>query len=223
MNITPAPDEVMGLVGMDYWGPTEQPTAEGNRYVVTMTDYLSKFVLARAVKTNSAQEAADFFLDVCYHYGAPTKLITDQGSHFIAELTRTIINSCNTTHVLVTPYHPRSNAQTERFNATFAPALSKLMGEEKQNWDHLLQPIIYAYNTSQHSTTALTPFNLMFGRENLLLMDPKQMKVSLSKPNEYYEKVKQSRKFIIDYAKVNIEHRNKLAKLRYNKNRPDPH
>jgi hypothetical protein len=222
MNISPTPNEVMGLVGMDYWGPTDQSTTDGHRYVITITDYLSKFVFAKAVRTNSAQEAADFFLDVCYHYGAPTKLITDQGAHFIAELTRTIINSCHTTHILATPYHPMSNAQTERFNATFAPAVSKLMDEQKQNWDELLQPIIYAYNTSQHGTTTFTPFQIMFGRENQLLMDPQQMKISLSKPNQYYEKMKQTRKIIIDHAKWNIQYQSKLAKIRYDRNRPDP-
>ncbi|CAF1370955.1 unnamed protein product [Rotaria sordida] len=222
MNIIPTPNEVMGLVGMDYWGPTVQSTRNGNKYVITMTDYLSKYVFAKAVRTNSAQEAAEFFLDVCYHYGAPTKLITDQGPHFMAELTKSTINSCHTTHILATPYHPMSNAQTERFNATFVPALSKLMNEQNQDWDELLQPVIYAYNTSQHGTTRFSPFQIMFGRENLLLMDPRQMKISFSKQNQYYEKVKRARKIIIDHAKLNIQHQSKLAKIRYDRNRPDP-
>ncbi|CAF1442744.1 unnamed protein product [Rotaria sordida] len=222
MNITPTPNQVMSLAGMDYWGPTNQPTARGNRYVITITDYLSKFVFARAVKTNSAQEAADFFLDVCYHYGAPAKLITDQGPHFVAELTRTIIESCNTTHILATPYHPTSNAQTERFNATFAPALSKLISDQTQDWDDYLQPIIYAYNTSKHATTTLTPFHIMFTRENQLLMDPKQLKVSLMKPNQYYDKVKHSRELIINHVRLNIQRQNRSAKSRYDQNRPDP-
>jgi len=64
---------VTGLVGMDYWGPTDQTTTNGNRYVITITDYLSKFVFAKAVRTNSVQEATELFLDVCYHYGEPTK------------------------------------------------------------------------------------------------------------------------------------------------------
>ncbi|CAF1475208.1 unnamed protein product [Rotaria sp. Silwood1] len=108
MNIIPTPNEVMDLVGMDYWGPTEQSTTNGNKYVITMTDYLSKFGFAKAVTANSAQEATEVFLDVCYHYGASTKLITDQGPHFIAELTKSIINSYHTTHILATPYHPTS-------------------------------------------------------------------------------------------------------------------
>jgi hypothetical protein len=96
------------------------------------------------------------------------------------------------------------------------------MDEQKQDWDVWLQSIIYAYNTSQHKTTAVSPFRMMFGRENLLLMDPKQMKVSLSKPNQYYEEVKKSRQMIIDYAKLNIQRQDTLTKIRYDKNRPDP-
>ena len=53
-------------------------------------------------------------------------------------------------------------------------------------------------------------------------MDPQQMKISLSKPNQYYEKMKQARKVIIDHAKWNIQYQSKLAKIRYDRNRPDP-
>ncbi|CAF3848525.1 unnamed protein product [Rotaria magnacalcarata] len=203
--------------------PTSSSTnklSRGNRYVITLTDYLSKFAFVKAVKINSAQEAADFFLDVCYHCGAPSKLITDQGSHFVAELTRAIIESCNTTHILATPHHPTSNAQTERFNTTFAPALSKLTSDQTLDWDEFLQHVIYAYNTSKHTTTSLTPIQIMFTRENQLIMDPKKMKISLMKPNEYYEKAKQSRVLFFNHVKLNIKHQ--LVKTRHDKNRPDP-
>ena len=222
MNITPMPGEVMGLVGMDFCGPIEPLSRSGNRYVITMTDYLSKFTFAKAVPSNSAREAVEFFLDICYHYGAPTKLVTDQGPHFTAELTRMIIQSCNTTHVLATPYHPMSIAQTERFNATFAPAVAKLVNEEKQDWDSFLQPVLYAYNTSSHATTALSPFQVMFGRESQLFVEPKQLKISLSKPSEYYDKFKRSRSMIIQHAKANIQYQTQLAKRRFDRNRPDP-
>lgn len=184
------------------------------------------FIQIYVCESNGGQFGTDsggvFSREVCYRYGAPTKLVTDQGQHFAGDLTQAIIESCNTTHVLATPYHPKSVAQTERFNATFAPALAKLVNEEKEDWDVYLDPVIYAYNTSRHATTAVTPFELMFGRRNQDLMDPKQFKVVLSKPNDYFQRVKRSRKILLDHAKSNIQYHSQLAKCRYDENRPDP-
>ena len=42
------------------------------------------------------------------------------------------------------------------------------------------------------------------------------------KPNEYYDKVKKSRKLIIDYAQSTIQHQRTLSKKRFDTNRPDP-
>ncbi|CAF1045914.1 unnamed protein product [Didymodactylos carnosus] len=218
----PVPDEVLGMVGMDFWGPTQQPSANGNQYVVTMTDYLSKFVFAKPTPTNSAKDASQFFLEVVWGYGAPTKLLTDQGSHFVSELTNAIVKQCNTTHILSTPYHPMTNGQTERFNATFSPALAKLWEEEANNWDDFVPACVYPYNTGEHATTGYSPFQLMFGREFRLPIETKQAKITLSKPNNYYELIQKSRKILKKCAKANMEYQNQLTKKRFDQSRPDP-
>ncbi|CAF3782340.1 unnamed protein product [Rotaria sp. Silwood1] len=222
MHSTEFPNEVLGIVGMDFWGPTHQASLHGNRYVITMTDYLSKFVFAKAVPTNTAEQASKFFYEIVCQFGPPTKLITDNGSHFISELTQAVVQQCNTTHVLTTPYHPMSNGQTERFNATFAPSLAKLFDRKKQDWDVYLQSCVYAYNTGKHATTGLSPYQLMFGREPQPLMDRKQLKVRLSRPNAYWDVVRRSRLLFQQIATANALHQNSLAKTRFDKNRPNP-
>lgn len=62
----------------------------------------------------------------------------------------------------------------------------------------------------------------MFTRDTQLLMDPKQLKVSLTKPNQYYNQMRHARKIIINHTKMHIQHRNQMAKRRYDMNRPDP-
>jgi hypothetical protein len=222
MHSTELPNEVLGIVGMDYWGPTNEESLHGNRYVITMTDYLSKFVFAKPVPTNTAEEASKFFYEIVCQFGPPAKLITDNGSHFISELSEAVIQQCNTTHVLTTPYHPMSNGQTERFNATFAPSLAKLFDKKRQDWDIYLQSCVYAYNTGKHATTGMSPYQLMFGREPQPLMDRKQLKVRLSKPNVYWDAIKQSRLLFQQIATTNAQHQNWLTKQRYDKNRPNP-
>ena len=57
--------------------------------------------------------------------------------------------------------------------------LVKCTQKKKKDWDHFLDPCVYAYNTAVHESTAFTPFQLMFGRKALLpievadnIMDP---------------------------------------------------
>ncbi|CAF4678607.1 unnamed protein product, partial [Didymodactylos carnosus] len=50
------PQGILELVGMDFWDPTSQPSSTGNRYVLVITDYLSKFAVAKALPNNTARQ-----------------------------------------------------------------------------------------------------------------------------------------------------------------------
>jgi hypothetical protein len=57
------PDDVFQIVHMDFWGPV-RTSSSGNRYVVVLTDNLSKYVIAKALPTNSAHDTANFLLTI---------------------------------------------------------------------------------------------------------------------------------------------------------------
>ena len=42
--------------------------------------------------------------------------------------------------------------------------LAKLIAKGGHNWDSLLAPVLFAYRTTPHSSTGLTPFYLLYGR-----------------------------------------------------------
>ena len=69
------------------------------------------------------------------------------------------INKCRTT-----PYHPQGNGACERINQTVKKGLQKLLNEKNlENWDLVLPKVLFAYNTTVHSATGLTPYSLIFG------------------------------------------------------------
>ena len=41
-------------LGMDFVGPISPPSYHGNRYILTVSDYFTKFVCAKAMPTNQA-------------------------------------------------------------------------------------------------------------------------------------------------------------------------
>lgn len=41
-------------LGMDFIGPVSPPSSSGNRFILTITDYFTKFAFARALPTKEA-------------------------------------------------------------------------------------------------------------------------------------------------------------------------
>ena len=70
-------------VAVDFLGPLPQ-TADGNKYVLVFTDYLTKWVEAKAVPDCSANTAARVFVDeVVSRFSPPRELLSDRGKHFL--------------------------------------------------------------------------------------------------------------------------------------------
>ena len=219
----PPPEGPFQLIGMDYCGPFKQ-TPRGNQYVLCITDYFTRWVVAVVVPDCSAQTTAEaLFNEFICKYGVPTVILSDQGTHFHNQLMEAMSKLIGYDHTYSTTYHPQSNGMVERFNATFVPQIAKLQDRENNNWDDFLSPVVFAYNTGTHSTTNYPPFQLLFGREPRLPTDGPISSFVFRKPNDYYEQLKKSMKMIHGYARENIIHKQNQYKTQYDKRRPDPH
>ena len=63
-----------------------------------------------------------------------------------------------------TAYHPQSDNLVERLNRTLMGAVSKYVERDQRDWDLWLPLILFSYRTTVHASTAMTPYELMFGR-----------------------------------------------------------
>lgn len=91
-------------------------------------------------------------------------VITDQGREFINKVNKKLFQKFKTEHRITTAYHPQTNGLVERFNQTLQRSLVKLANEDQDNWDEYLDGVLFAYRTSHHKSTKLTPFELMYCR-----------------------------------------------------------
>ena len=81
----PVSPKVWYLVGMDLIG-LFKPTAMGYQFVLTMTDYFSKYVEAVPIKDKSALSVTKGIYEVYCRQGAPVHIITDQGREFVNQV-----------------------------------------------------------------------------------------------------------------------------------------
>ena len=61
-------------------------TLEGFKYVLTFTDYFSKFVEFFPLKSKEAAGVASRIQTFVWRWGAPKRLISDQGREFVAKV-----------------------------------------------------------------------------------------------------------------------------------------
>ena len=76
---------------MDLLGPFPL-TANRNKYIIVMVDYLTKWVESKALPDGTAKEVASFIAEnVILRHGTPKSIITDRGKCFIANLTQHLL------------------------------------------------------------------------------------------------------------------------------------
>jgi hypothetical protein len=65
---------------------------------------------------------------------------------------------------LNTTYHPQNDGQTEVVNKCLETYLRCFASEKKNQWAQWLPLDEWWYNTSYHTTTLMTPFEVVYGQ-----------------------------------------------------------
>ncbi len=109
--------------------------------------------------------------------------------------------------LFTTPYHPQTDGLTERFNKTLAEMLTPYIDNNQANWDTLIEGVLYAYRTSEHSTTRETPFRMMYGRDPFFPLN-RIFPTSLEEPyepNEFTKRLHENFSDALKLAQVNAQ------------------
>jgi hypothetical protein len=144
------------------WGLPE--TARGYKGLLVLTDHLSRYPVAYPLITKEASEIARRLWEFISLFGPPKSLLSDNGSEFVNSTVAELTTLHGVDRVVTAPYHPNTNGQVERLNHTIAEALRKHAIDDPLEWDVHLDHILYSYRTRVHSTTQMTPYSLVFGR-----------------------------------------------------------
>ena len=91
-------------------------------------------------------------------------MISDQGREFVNKVNRCQFKMTNTEHRISSAYHPQTNRLVERFNQTLQRSLVKLVNNNQDDWDELLDGVLFAYRTAKQKSTRVSPIELMYCR-----------------------------------------------------------
>ena len=159
----PPVDEPFARIAMAIVGPLVR-SEKGNRFILVVCDYGTKYPEAIPLKTIDAETVANALIDIFSRTGIPREILSDQGSNFMSA---TIKHLCSLLHIKklkTSPYHPQANGLVENFNGTLKKMLKCYSDETAKDWDKTIPYVLFAYREAKHETTGLSPFEMLYGR-----------------------------------------------------------
>lgn len=97
------------------------------------------------------------------HWSSPKRLLSDNGMHFVNAKVNGLCAARGIEFVHGLPYHSQTQGLIERFNATLYDMIKKHVSADQKDWDVQLPWQLWSYNTSVHSSTGLSPFQVLRG------------------------------------------------------------
>ena len=159
----PVPETIFHTIAIDIVGPLPT-TEEGYKYIVSVTEALSKFAITYPIREASDEEImAKLERKVFCIFGPPKVILKDQGTNLNSIHCNHVYDSWGIKSVRTTAYHPQGNGQTERFNKTLGVSLATMVPTDKDRWDDFLDKATHAYNTTINESTQYSPHELVFG------------------------------------------------------------
>ena len=135
-------------------------------------EYVSKWVEAIPAQKADAKTVIKFLKkNIFCRFGTPRVLISDGGSHFCNAQLQKVLEHYSVRHKVATTYHPQTNGQAEVSNREIKKILEKTVASSRKDWSLKLDEALWAYRTAFKTPTALSPFQLIYGKACHLPVD----------------------------------------------------
>lgn len=164
LGSTPLIDEPFRRVAVDIVGPIVPMTSRGNRYILTLMDYATRYPEAIPLRNIDTISVAEALFSIFSRVGFPREMLTDRGTQFMSDVMKEVSRLMSIRHFTTTPYHPACNGLVEKFNGTMKQMLKKMCEERPQDWDRYLDALLFAYREAPQDSTGFAPFELLYGR-----------------------------------------------------------
>ena len=146
-------------------------SGHGNRYLVVLQDYFTKWAEAVPMPDQTAERIVRALIDIFSRFGIPEIVHSDKGRNFESTILKKTCAAFGIVKSRTTSYHPQGDGMVERLNRTLLQLLRAYV-QQQSDWECQLPLLLYAYRTARHTSTHLSPFLLLMGREPVLPIMP---------------------------------------------------
>lgn len=158
MQSTKFPEKPWQHLAIDFLGPID--TGES---LVVVVDYFSRYVEVEFVRVAGATQLVEFCETVFSRWGWPETVRSDNGPQFTSNVFRKFLAENGVSWISTTPLWAQANGECERQNRSLLKAM-KIAAAQGQPLRAAVRKFLVAYHSTPHSSTGVSPFQLMTGR-----------------------------------------------------------
>ena len=150
------PEHVWENLAIDFYGPFLD-----NKYLMVVIDEYSRYPIVKPVKSTAAENIIPELHEIFSTFGIPKQMKSDNGPPFNGEQYDIFLKHFGVKRRKITPLHPRANAEVERFMKNITKVLKNASANQSP-WKRELNYFLSAYRATKHSTTGVSPNELLF-------------------------------------------------------------
>ncbi|KAL9968146.1 hypothetical protein ACROYT_G026481 [Oculina patagonica] len=114
-------------------------------------------------KSTTSEKIVSMLSKIFVTHGLPLSLRTDNGPQFVSDYFEKYLEENGIEHRKTTPLWPQANGEIERQNRSILKRL-RIAQAEGRNWKSEMDNFLVMYRSTPHSTTGVSPAELLFGR-----------------------------------------------------------
>jgi hypothetical protein len=164
--------------GLDFIGEIHPPSSGQHRWILTATDYFTKWIEAAPTRSTSHKVIISFLEDIIARFGCPSRIVTDNAASFRSEPLVKFCEQFEISLVHSTPYYPQGNGLAESSNKGLIKLIKILLEDNKRAWDSKLKFTLWADRVTTKRSLNTSPFQLVYGTE---VVFPTQLALPVAK------------------------------------------
>ncbi|XP_026378637.1 uncharacterized protein LOC113273084 [Papaver somniferum] len=132
-------EEICGKTLVDISGKINPASSKQHEYIITATEYFTKWVEAIYLRSTTGVTIAAFIKEyiICI-FGVPKQIVIDNGTLFAKKHVTELLEEYDIKQVFSTPYYPQENGQAESINKTLIWILSRTIHDNPRTWHEKL-------------------------------------------------------------------------------------
>ncbi|XP_059068317.1 uncharacterized protein LOC131858866 [Cryptomeria japonica] len=151
--------------GIDFIGAINPCSSEGHKWVLTTTNYFTRWTEVVALKEASESVVLNFYEDLVTRFGTPDYIISDNALAFVGtKISEWAVHNGRFSYTS-SNYYPQGNGLAMSTNKNLIKIIKRKIEDNQRAWHTKLKSTLWANRITPKRSTGNSPNMLVYGKE----------------------------------------------------------